>query len=165
MRQFQTATSANNWSKDRYIQIAAGYLKGPAFDWFTDQQTNLTEWNNDNDKPASFTHGLIDYFSTPERKNKWFYELNSIKQKPREKVDTYIYRFKSLLLKVDSADQLPDIFKVRIFTNGLRKDLAKAVVMENETELKEVYEAARLAETGEYYENKDKDDELEKLTE
>ena len=80
-------------------------------------------------------------------------------------MDTYIYRFKGLLLKVDSANQLPDVFKIRIFTNGLRKDLAKVVVMENEADLKDVYDAARLAETGEYYGNKDKDDELEKLTE
>ncbi|RIA94317.1 hypothetical protein C1645_818239, partial [Glomus cerebriforme] len=129
IQQFMAAAQANNWSKNRYISIAGGYLKDSAFDWYIENEESFEDWRN------------------PDN----FYEFNTIQQKPHEKVDTYTHRFRNLLIKFDPDVKLPEEYQIRIYINGLRKGLAKAVAMEGPDNMKDVIDAARRAETGDYY--------------
>ncbi|CAI2191871.1 261_t:CDS:2, partial [Funneliformis geosporum] len=59
----------------------------------------------------------------------WQYELMNLKQE-RDKVKTYTSRFKKLASRVDTRG-ISDVFKVRIFLNGLNKELATLVAIQN----------------------------------
>jgi len=110
VRQFTIAAEANNWNPNRYTKIAGGYLQGAAADWYEEAQPSGTGvWEFEGED--SFSHTLVKHFFTPERQDKWFYELTNIKQKPTEKVDIYTSRFRRLSRKgvTGTEEVVPDI--------------------------------------------------------
>ncbi|CAG8740566.1 10452_t:CDS:2, partial [Acaulospora morrowiae] len=46
-------------------------------------------------------------------------------QKNEEKVDTYAYRFKQLLRRVNSEHRLPTTYVIQLFTGGLKEEIAR----------------------------------------
>ena len=52
---------ANNWAANRKVQIAAGYLKDAALDWYTADATNIVQWHQ-NGQNDNFDDRFIAYF-------------------------------------------------------------------------------------------------------
>lgn len=107
---FNRAATANNWTNNRRLQIAPGYLKGVAAQWFDDATINY--WNNNTYPLASFEPLFIKRFTTLENKSKWHYELHNLQQEKNERVDEYSVRFKRLVAKVDPTNVFPDEYKI-----------------------------------------------------
>ena len=42
---FNHTAIANNWPANRKIQIAAGFLKDAALDWYTANARNIAQWH------------------------------------------------------------------------------------------------------------------------
>jgi len=61
---------------------------------------------------------FLEKFATEEKQNLWHHQLNTLRQGPYEKVDSYAGKFKRLLKKVDTASALPDKYTVRLFLKG-----------------------------------------------
>ncbi|CAG8804407.1 25767_t:CDS:2, partial [Gigaspora rosea] len=91
-----------------------------------------------------------------ERKNKWHYELNNIKQGKNEGTADYVIRFKRLLKKVDPPKRLPDDYQVHLFLSGLKEDVAMFTTMRNLTSLDDSINIAKEVAASKYY-SKNKD--------
>ena len=57
---------ATGTNSTRKVQIAAGYLRDAAQDWYQTDKNNITRWHEDGNN-ASFDICFIDYFSTNDR--------------------------------------------------------------------------------------------------
>jgi len=111
MEAFEQAAMANQWTPYRCVEIAPGYFKEAARDWYLSHKTELTHWLNweepgQNDGNSRIPHDRFKTkfftFFTPETKqNQWYHELMTIRQFANEKVDDYSRRFKKLLRKVN----------------------------------------------------------------
>src|ERR1041385_1451591 len=93
-----------------------------------------------------------------------FYDLHNITQAPKEKVSDYTRRFQKLLYKVDPEDQMPVEFRIRMYVKGLRRPLARAVMMEEPTTMTKAMDSAKLAEAGDYYGQEETDASVKALT-
>ena len=84
---FEKAAKANNWTANRMVEIAGGFLENVAADWYEDN-TFAQGWKvgDDEDDAETFVFKFINHFSTIEQQNKWHYELNDILQERNEKV-------------------------------------------------------------------------------
>ena len=169
VQQFEAAAKANGWTEDRLVAIAAGHLRGAALDWYLDQKDLIERFNHAADanadvKRGSFTTRLYMQYATPERQNRWFYDLHNIAQAPKEKVNDYTRRFQKLLYKVDPEDSMPVVFRIRMYVKGLRRPLARAVMMEEPDTMKKAMDSAKLAEASDYYGQDDTDAGVEALT-
>ena len=103
---FNHAFIANNWPNNRKIQIAAGFLKDAALDWFTANVENIGQWHQNNAN-NNFDDLFIARFSPETKQNQWYYELMTIRQTAGEKVEEYSRRFKRLLRKVNTNNLVP----------------------------------------------------------
>ncbi|CAG8796848.1 29262_t:CDS:2, partial [Gigaspora margarita] len=81
---------ANNWNRDCRLQIALGYLKEVAADWYKESK-------NEVEKNKSFYHLRVDQFVPLEKQYHWQLELNSLTQQKHKRVNTYTTKFKRLL--------------------------------------------------------------------
>lgn len=148
---FEWAAEANNWSDERKLKIASGYLKGMAAEWYKDNKANIDGWKDEDDQDHSFYHLLVTYFATPEKQHKWQIQLNNLAQLENEKVDAYAIKFKKLLSQVDPEDSLPAQYIIRMFLSGLKGKTATFVAVTSPGNLNEAIVAARKVEAGEYY--------------
>jgi hypothetical protein len=93
---FNQAHETNGWPEGnngmRKVQIAAGYLREAAQDWFQNDRTNIDRWHTDGDN-GSFDIRFINYFSTNDRRNRWARELQNLKQGDTETVEDYSRKF------------------------------------------------------------------------
>ena len=98
---FQQAAAANQWQGDnRKIAICMGYLKGAALDWARAAVANgathqITTWSGHNQ--TSMKPRLIAKFAPEVKKNQWYQELMTLRQRADERVDDFTLRFQRLL--------------------------------------------------------------------
>ncbi|CAG8606498.1 17327_t:CDS:2 [Funneliformis caledonium] len=105
------------------LKIISEYLHGLAAYWFEENDNTINRWNEDDNATASF--------------------LNILRQGPYEKVDFYAEKFKKLLKKVDSSSVLLDKYTVRLFFNGLRKNIVPFIAFSYPKNVDEAIEAAK----------------------
>ncbi|RHZ83560.1 hypothetical protein Glove_91g117 [Diversispora epigaea] len=146
---FNRAANANNWTSNRKLQIAPGYLKGVAAHWCDD--STITYWDNNSYPDRSFVSLFTKRFTTLENKNKWHYELHNIKQEKNERVDEYSVQFQKLAKKVDPTDAIPDDYKTRMYISGLNEEVAAMVAIDTPATLTDTIKAAAKVEAGKYY--------------
>ncbi|CAG8638362.1 12720_t:CDS:2 [Funneliformis caledonium] len=72
--------------------------------------------------------------------------LNTLRQEPYEKVDFYAEKFKRLIKKVNSSNALSDKYTVRIFLNGLRKNIISLIAFIHPKNVDEAIKAAKQVE-------------------
>src|SRR5579862_8438714 len=134
---FDQAFTTNGWqpgnNQTRKIQIAAGYLRDAAFDWYRQDQGNITRYedNGHNNGNNNFTTQFLAQYSTPTKRNLWTQQLTQMKQSPTETVDGYARRFRSTLTKATHGHQLDDVYQVGHFINGLKVNLKALTLMDN----------------------------------
>jgi hypothetical protein len=95
---FNQAARANRWADDRKVEIASGYLKEAASDWYREDSNNITSWGANNN--GAFVTRFQAQFSPETKQNQWYYELMTIRQTAEEKVSEYSRHFKKILQKV-----------------------------------------------------------------
>jgi hypothetical protein len=137
---------ANNTNIARY---AIGGLRGPALNWYTERKAagggNLINWadaDNDND----LKHRIKQKFISEEVRRGKLSELKYIKQREGESVENYATRFKKILRIANRGINLPDIFKVELFVDGLRSELVEQTRYGNLGNLNDAIERAKLVE-------------------
>ena len=148
LESFEQAAAANQWPDNRKIEIAAGYLKDAAADWYRADRANINQWNQFNNANGSFYHRFIQHFSTMSRQNKWHHELHTLRQGSTDTVETYARQFKKLLKKVDPYNQTPPSYQIRIFLYGLNPILMPMITLANPQDLDSAIDFAKRAESG-----------------
>ncbi|CAG8848277.1 32914_t:CDS:2, partial [Gigaspora margarita] len=123
---FERAAEANNWNGDRRLQIALGYPKEAAADWYREVRNSIKDWKTES-------------------------EDDEEREKNQERVDMYATKFKRLLSRVNTSNCLPDEYIVRMFLSGLKGMNAALVAVAAPKSLKEAVAAARRVEAGNYY--------------
>ena len=152
---FEQAAAANQWQGDnRKIAICMGYLKGAALDWARAATVNganqqITTWSGHNQ--TSMKPRLIAKFAPEVKKNQWYQELMTLRQRADERVDDFTLRFQRLLRKVNTNNLIPDALQVKMYLYGLNPLLTPMVVTDNPANLAAAIERARLIETGYNY--------------
>src|SRR5687767_14267178 len=135
IRNFDRAAKANRWNEARKMQIIGSYLRGNALHWYEDNERALTtkaiadEEDEENHKKRlykEFTEEFMGIFTTREHKRSWRQQLENIKQRKDEKVDTYSNRFKRLWKNVDPDGTHEEIY-IQRYVDGLREELADKV--------------------------------------
>ena len=91
---------------------------------------------------------MINYFSTPAKQNQWTQNLQNIKQKDGESVESYARRFNKLLRKAQGGQALDARYQVNYFINGLTPILVSQVVLGSSADLAFAIIHAKLVETG-----------------
>jgi len=152
---FEQAAAANQWQGDaRKIAICMGYLKGAALDWAraaTDNAANhqITTWSGN--AQTSMKERLITKFAPEVKKNQWYQELMTLRQRADERVDDFTLKFQRLLRKVNTNNLIPDALQVKMYLYGLNPLITPMVVTDNPANLAAAIERARLIETGYNY--------------
>src|SRR5207237_6950484 len=91
---------------------------------------------------------LIAKFAPEVKKNQWYQELMTLRQRADEWVDDFTLRFQRLLRKVNTNNLIPDALQVKMYLYGLNPLLTPMVVTDNPANLAAAIERARLIETG-----------------
>jgi len=152
IRNFEIAAEANNWTNEHKLKIVPGYLQGLAAYWFEENTDTITRWKATGYDDSSFVPCFLNKFSTEEKQNLWHHQLNELRQGPYEKVDFYAGKFKKLLKKVDPSLALPNSYTVRLFLNGLRKNIVPLVAFTQPDTVDKAITIAKQVESGQYYE-------------
>jgi hypothetical protein len=141
---FEQAATANRWAgDDRLLAICKGYLKGAALDWAIAETAataanQIVRWdagNNANHVDTSMKQRFLEKFAPEAKRNQWYYDLMTIRQKVDEKVDSYTLRFQRLLRKVNVNQLIPAALQIKMYLYGLSPILAPMVVMSNPADL------------------------------
>ena len=161
---FEQAALANQWPRERWPEIAPGYLKGAARDWYVTNKDELNVWGDwdeevDEDHEPILHMGVrtrfLKFFTPEAKQNQWYHELMTIRQFATEKVDDYSRRFKKLLRKVNfnpgEQPNVPAILQVRMYLFGLLPMLTPLVATANPATLEEAIERAKIVEVGYNY--------------
>ena len=64
---FEAAATANQWPDNRKIEIATGYLRDAARDWYQADRANINQWHQGGQADTNFDDRFRAYF-TPENK-------------------------------------------------------------------------------------------------
>ena len=94
---------------------------------------------------ANFTDLFNGRFVSETRKNQWYQELTSLRQKNDESVDSYANKFKKLADRINLQDAAQ---KKRMFLMGLNPAYTPHVYARNPADLDAAIDAARLVEIG-----------------
>ena len=160
---FEQAALANQWTRGRRVEIAPGYLRDAARDWYISNRDGLnywSDWRNEEEENPIYNIGFktrfLEYFTPETKQNQWYHELMTIRQFANEKVDDYSRRFKKLLRKVNFRQEegpeiVPAILQVRMYLFGLSPLLTPLVATDNPTTLEEAIERAKTVEVGYNY--------------
>ncbi|CAG8717954.1 189_t:CDS:2, partial [Gigaspora rosea] len=116
---FERASEANNWTKDRMVKIASRYLKEMAAIWYKAIKESIKYWKM---------------------------ELYELRQKDTEKVDIYATKFTKLLNRINVDNGFSDGFIVGMFLNGLKVNNATLVSVAAPKNLNEAIAAAKRVE-------------------
>src|SRR5437764_2451956 len=161
MEAFEQAAMANKWTPFRCVEIAPGYFKEAARDWYLSHKIDLTHWleweepgQNDGDPRIpheGFKTKFFTFFTPETKQNQWYHELMTIRQFANEKVDDYSRRFNKLLRKVNFRSEnepeiVSDILQVRMFLFELSPLLTPLVATDNPVTLEEAIERAKTVE-------------------
>ena len=145
-----TASGRNAGGNNANIaRFAVGGLKGNALRWYTEQKNanngNLVNWtdaDNDND----LKHRIKRKFITTEIRRRKQRELQHMKQKDNESVESYSIRYKQIARIANRGANIPEEFKVNYFVNGLKKELRKQVSLHEPATLNDAINRARIVE-------------------
>ena len=151
MELFAQAAVTNRWQGDRRIEIATGYLRDAARDWFARVRNTITTWDDAENQDASFIPRFIAEFSTVARQNKWYNDLVTLRQLPSEMVDDYSRKFKKLVRKVRTTAELPPPLQIRMFLIGLNPIITPLVAIQNPETLDATITKAKAVESGYQY--------------
>ena len=126
IKEFNRTAEANNWTNGRRITIAATHLREIAMEWYEQDKENIQRWDKQGYN-NSFEERFIERFATTTRKHKWIEELQEIKQKKEETVNTYEIRFRTLARKVQN--DITEIGKIMFFKKGLLPEIYSLTVL------------------------------------
>src|SRR5437763_8336396 len=165
MEAFEQAAMANQWTRNRCVEIAPGYFKDAARDRYLSHKNELNHWSDwdetqeEGEDPIhhiGLKNQFLEYFTPETKQNQWYHELMTIRQFANEKVDDYSRRFKKLLRKVNfrrenEPEIVPDILQVRMFLFGLSPLLTPLVATDNPETLEEAVERVKTIKVGYNY--------------
>ena len=109
---------------------------------------NVDTYRDDTTTANSFRHQFILYFSTDAKRNQWTRELQSVRQKEGESIETYTNRFRKLLNRATQGAALADRYQVNYYMNGLLPTYVSQVVLASPGNLNAAVTRAKLVETG-----------------
>src|SRR6185369_10738344 len=143
---FTRAANTNRWTTEaRKCQVAAGYLKGAAADWYDGVSIAINgNWdtaNNGNNFVALFNGRFVN----ETKKNQWYQELAGLRQLSNESVDSYANKFKKLVTRVGMTDNNQ---QKRMFLMGLNPAYTPLVYSSNPGNLDAAIVSARAVEVG-----------------
>src|SRR4051794_17129250 len=128
MEAFEQAAMANQWTRNRCVEITPRYFKDATRDWYLSRKNELNHWSDwdelqEGEDPIhhiGLKNQFLKYFTPETKQNQWYHELITIRQFANEKVDDYSRRFKKLLRKVNFCSEnelkiVPNILQVRMF--------------------------------------------------
>lgn len=141
---FNHAAAVNELPDNQKMRIAKGCLKGTALEWYNEDQTNIVQWHIDNNND-NFDDRLVDYFTPPQKREKWNMEIANIKQKDQETVKEYTKRFKILVRRIRNV---PDELQRTYFRNGLLPLIKLDVIKGRPADLNTAIEIAEASELG-----------------
>ena len=155
IRLFEQAQRTNAWPNNRRINLAAGFLRNRAMDWYLDNQAALTDWEDRTDAntiAASFKIQFLLHFATEAKRRRWLRELRNIRQQDGESIEEYANRFRKLLRKAtnDTPNNIPDIQQVDNFIEGLKPFYVYQVRLNEPATLAAAITRARLVEDTTY---------------
>ena len=85
MEALEQAAAANQWPDARLVDIALGYLKGAARDWYVAKKNEILQWNDweeghgDNAvMNEGFKTKFLKFFTPEVKQNQWYHELMTI---------------------------------------------------------------------------------------
>src|SRR5581483_2017279 len=139
---FEQAAAANQWQGDnRKIAICMGYLKGAALDWARAATANnanqrITTWSRH--AQTSMKPRLIAKFAPEVKKNQWYQELMTLRQRADERVDNFILKFQRLLRKVNTNNLIPDALQVKMYLYGLNPLLTPMVITDTQVKKRKI---------------------------
>ncbi len=172
IRNFDRAAKANKWDEIRKLELVGVYLRGNALRWYEDNEATFIAKEKGEDEEdedykkrlyKEFTEEFIRIFTTREHRRSWRQQLENIKQKKDEKVDTYSNRFKRLWKNIDPDGTHEEIYLQR-YVDGLREELADKVYDKDPETLEQAEKLAKKAEIGSNYRKLRKGNKEEKGT-
>jgi hypothetical protein len=144
---FERAATANQWTNNRKIAIAAGYLRDAAAKWYDENQLNFQNWAVQGSQ-YNFTNQFLDYFANATMKNKWMTDLELIRQQLGQSVADYAQKYKMLVQRVDPARGFGQQYIVSKFIRGLVPHIMTMVVGYSPNNLDTAITKAKEIETG-----------------
>lgn len=157
IRNYNRAAQANRWDESRKMQLVGTFLRGNALHWFEDNEEIFnTKGEDESDEDflkvifTRYSEEFIKIFTTREHKRSWRQQLESIKQKKEEKVDTYTNRFKRLWRNIDPERNHEEIY-IQRYVDGLKEELAEKVYDRDPETIEDAEKFAKKAETNSNY--------------
>src|SRR5436190_1066988 len=150
LKEFIRGAVANNWGNDgnddALTKYAAAHLIGEAALWFeeqkTDAATSIDHWKQNGNADRNFVERFLRKFNSDDKQIRFQEELLQMRQIPGESVKTYANRFQRIAKR--TGDNTPELFKARLFTNGLIHDVYKfANILEANTLLNAIKNAEK----------------------
>ena len=150
LKEFIRGAVANNWGNDgnddALTKYAAAHLIGEAALWFeeqkTDAATSIDHWKQNGNADRNFVERFLRKFNSDDKQIRFQEELLQMRQIPGESVRTYANRFQRIAKR--TGDNTPELFKARLFTNGLIHDVYKfANILEANTLLNAIKNAEK----------------------
>src|SRR5437764_1058738 len=143
------AATINKWATEaRKCVIAGTFMKGIAAKWYDAAKVTMGdhwETGTGNNNTDNFTDMFKSQFASETRVNKWYHELNSLKQKKSETVDEYTAKFAKLVNRVNLTDVNQ---KKRMYLMGLNPTYTALVYTQNPGTYDDAVSAAKLVEVG-----------------
>src|SRR5947209_808669 len=149
LKNFNRTAETNRWSTEaRKVQVAGGFMKGIAAEWYDTNKATMNQiWNT-----GTGTNGNENFedmfqarFANETKKHQWYQELMQLRQQPGESVDVFTNKFLKLADRVGVTDQG---LKLRMYLMGLSPALTPLVYSQNPATFAEATEAARRTEIG-----------------
>ena len=106
----------------RRKNIASGYLRGNAAEWYETDQANIAQWHIDGQND-NFRERFKGHFSPQSKQIQWQFELTNIRQGTGESIEDYSRRFRSVMRKVNHTNALAAGVQVNYFIKGLNNDV------------------------------------------
>ena len=149
LRNFNRAAETNRWTTDqRKVQIAGGFMRGIAANWFDDNKATMNNaWGTGtgNNNTENFEDMFQSRFVNETRKNQWYQELTTLRQQTDETIDEYTNKFTKLAARVDLQD---DAQRKRMYFMGINPAYTALVYAQNPATLVDAIEAAKRVEVG-----------------
>src|SRR5437764_10538510 len=93
LKNFNRTAETNRWSTEaRKVQVAGGFMKGIAAEWYDTNKATMNQiWNT-----GTGTNGNENFedmfqarFANETKKHQWYQELMQLRQQPGESVDVF----------------------------------------------------------------------------
>ena len=144
---FEQAATANQWTNNRKIAIATGYLRDAAAKWYDENQPTFQNWSVQKSQ-YNFTNHFLNYFANATMKNKWMTDLELIRQQPGQSVADYAQKYKMLIQRVDPIEGFGQQYIISKFIRRLVPHIMTMVIGHNLNNLDIAITKAKKIKTG-----------------